>query len=285
MPVTANHRTQIENLLDESHEIEQIIAAWQASESTTPKEIRTGQSRYQAWYARALPLIPEPQLAQFKDMYEGGDFIKRIRSFLAAPLALNDFYDPNTPSPFVNRWRHPFDTNFVENFHTQRGILQSLIYAVADVSPALDVLAEVFARFPDFLQILQNSGRHNIPSPRVEEEVDLQVLVHACLRLFYDDVRPEDYVPEYGGGRSRVDFLLPETGIIVETKMTRKTLNDKKVGDELLIDWGRYSKHPDCRGIFALVYDPERRLQNPSGLQSDLSKEQGNPATRVLVVR
>ncbi|MFJ9894879.1 hypothetical protein ACIQPR_16320 [Streptomyces sp. NPDC091280] len=284
MPMTGNRRLEIEKLLEESYEIERIIAAWQQSETVEEMTIRKGRSQYLAWYSQAIPIIPEAKLANFKDMHEGGDFIKRIKSFLSSPLAKNDFYDPSEPNPLIGKWRYSFDVNFIENFQTQREILQSLIYAVADVSSTLDMLAEIFGRFPDFLQVLQSSERQNITAPRVEKEADLQVLVHACLRLMYEDVRDEDYVPEQGGGRSRVDFLLPEAGIVVETKMTRETLNDKKVGEELLIDWGRYSKHPDCRGIFALIYDPSRRLRNPAGLQSDLSNDQGHPATRVLVI-
>ncbi|MER6828971.1 hypothetical protein ABT352_23530 [Streptosporangium sp. NPDC000563] len=285
MPASTNRRTEIEKLIEESYEIERTLAKWQQGDTVDEIELRNGQSQYQAWYSRSLPLIPEATRAEFKDMYEGGMFIKRIKSFIFAPLAINDFYNPAEENPIIDKWKYPYDRNFAESFHTQRSILQGLIYAVAEVAPTLRELAELFSRFPSFLQVLQNSDRLNIPSPTIENEGDLQVLVHACLRLFYEDVRPEDFVPEYGGGRSRVDFLLPEAGIVVETKMTRETLSDKKVGEELLIDWGRYSKHPDCRGIFALVYDPERRLQNPIGLQSDLTQEQNNPATRVLVVR
>ncbi|MFF0592884.1 PD-(D/E)XK nuclease domain-containing protein [Streptomyces antibioticus] len=285
MSMTANRRSEIEKLIDESYEIEQRIAEWQRLEDLDTLTIRADQSSYQAWYARALAITPEAQRVEFEDMYEGGSFIKRIKSFLASPLAQNDFYNPAEPNPFIDKWRHPFNTHFAENFQTQRGILQSLIYAVADVSHELDTLVEMFGRFPNFLQVLQKSRRKNVAAPRVENEADLQVLVHACLRLMYEDVRPEDYVPEHGGARSRVDFLLPDTGIVVETKMTRTNLRDKQVGDELIIDWERYSKHPDCRGIFALVYDPKMRLQNPAGLQSDLSNAQRHPATQVLVVR
>ncbi len=284
MTVSGSRRAEVERLIEESYEIARRLACWQENENPGERELREGQEQYQYWYSRALPLIPEATREKFVDMYEGGTFIKRIKSFIFAPLAINDFYNPTEENPFVSKWKHPYETNFADNFHTQRSILQGLIYSVAEVAPILRELAEVFGRFPRFLHVLQRSGRPNIPAPIIKDEGDLQVLVHACLRLLYEDVRPEDYVPEYAGGRSRVDFLLPEVGIVVETKMTRNTLHDKKVGEELLIDWGRYSKHPDCRGIFALVYDPARHLQNPAGLQTDLTQEQSNPATRVLVV-
>lgn len=283
--MSSNKRAEIERLLDESYVIESILSAWQVRGSVAPHELREGQERYQSWYSRATPLVSEVSRDKFRDMYEGGLFIQRIKSFLGNPTEINQFYDSTqTDSPF-SKWTYPYSSTFQNSFHEQRSILQSEIYSVAEAAPILSELAETFTRFPSFLQVLQGSGKPNIPAPRIEKEDDLQVLVGSCLRLLYDDVRPEDYVPEYGGGRSRVDFLLPAVGIVVETKMTRKTLTDKKVGEELLIDWGRYTRHPDCRGIFALVYDPDRRLVNPAGLQSDLSQNQSHPATRVIVVR
>jgi hypothetical protein len=56
------------------------------------------------------------------------------------------------------------------------------------------------------------------------------------------------------------------------------------VGEERLIDWGRYQKHPDCRGIFALVYDPERDVHNLAGLELDLPQGASDISTRVVVV-
>ncbi|MFG2462462.1 hypothetical protein ACGFWE_36110 [Streptomyces sp. NPDC048523] len=283
--MSTNRRAEIERLVDEAYEIESLVSKWQQRGTVTRDELRAGQERYQSWYVRATPLISEISREQFKDMYEGGAVIKRIKSFLAKPLEVNQFYDPTSPDSPFPKWSHPYSSTFLECFHTQRSLLQAEIYTVAEVSPLLAEIAEAFTRFPSFLQSLQNSKKPNVPPPTIQKEEDLQVLVGACLRLMYDDVRPEDYVPEHGGGRSRVDFLLPTVGIVVETKMTRESLTDRRVGEELAIDWNRYAKHPDCRGIFALVYDPNRYLTNPAGLQSDLTQDQGNPATRVLVIR
>src|SRR5262249_13935572 len=42
----------------------------------------------------------------------------------------------------------------------------------------------------------------------VQDEYDLQDLMHALLRAFFDDVRPEEYVPSYAAKCTRVDFFL-----------------------------------------------------------------------------
>nr|WP_246319794.1 hypothetical protein [Nocardioides kongjuensis] len=157
--------------------------------------------------------------------------------------------------------------------------------AEAGIVGLLDELTDLFKRFPDYLAVLSTQQNENVRAPSIENERDLQVIVEAILRLHYDDVRPEDYVPEYAGGRSRIDFLLREAGVVIETKMTRPRLRDREVGEELSIDWVRYRKHPDCRAILAVIYDPGRFISNAAGLERDLSSTRDEPVTRALVVR
>jgi hypothetical protein len=45
-------------------------------------------------------------------MYQGGAFIKRIRGFLSAPLEESLLWDEATPNPLVDRFQHPFKTDF-----------------------------------------------------------------------------------------------------------------------------------------------------------------------------
>lgn len=52
----------------------------------------------------------------------------------------------------------------------------------------------------------------------VKDEYDVQDLLHAILRLFFDDIRAEDVSPQYAGGSARVDFLVKQEQIVIETK-------------------------------------------------------------------
>ena len=51
--------------------------------------------------------------------------------------------------------------------------------------------------------------------------------------------------------------------------MARKTLKDKQIGDELIVDIDRYSVHRVVRSY--TVYDPSEYIKNPTGLENDLS--------------
>jgi hypothetical protein len=281
----AEQRQEIEQLINENEGLERRFAAWQQTDDPSAAEVHAGQREYLDWYARAERLVPSEELDRFRDMYEGGQFIQRVRGFISAPRTFNVFYDPAEPNPLVDKWQNPFRSTCQPALLTQRQILIAALHEAADANVVLSELSAYFRRLPDYLLVLDAASNANVPSPKMGNEGDLQLLVHALLKLLYRDVRPEDSVSKRAGAASRVDFLIKDAGVIVETKMTRPSLTDKRVGEELLVDWGRYERHPDCRGIFGLVYDPGCYLGNPAGLEDDLSNSKADIPKHVIVVR
>ena len=146
----------------------------------------------------------------------------------------------------------------------------SSVGAGPDQRKLLDALDVLVLRF--HAVVVQLRDRYNSrPTLDVNDEYDVQDLMHALLRLYFDDVRPEEWVPSYSGSASRTDFLLPQVDTVVEIKKTRTGLNARSVGEQLIIDIAKYKKHPQCRRLVCFVYDPEGRIANPSGLESDLN--------------
>jgi len=80
-----------------------------------------------------------------------------------------------------------------------------------------------------------------------------------------------------------MDFFLKPERIVVEVKKTRDTLRDGDVGDQLNIDIERYAQRPDCETLVCFVFDPDRLLDNPRGLEQDLSGLRGIIEVVVLV--
>jgi hypothetical protein len=101
-------------------------------------------------------------------------------------------------------------------------------------------------------------------------EYDVQDLLHALLRPWVADIRPEEHTPSYAGSSTRMDFLLPEYRRVLEIKFVRDSEHAKKIGNELILDIGHYQKHPDCDSLWCIIYDPQHILQNPEGLKHDL---------------
>lgn len=117
----------------------------------------------------------------------------------------------------------------------------------------------------------------------VNDEYDVQNLLHSLLTLHFDDIRAEEWTPSYAGKSSRMDFLLKDYKIIIEVKKTRRNLRDREVGTQLIEDIARYKTHPDCETLICFVYDPEGLVGNPRGLENDLSSDENNLRVRVYI--
>jgi len=122
----------------------------------------------------------------------------------------------------------------------------------------------------------QIRNRHeNRPTLDVVDEYDVQDLVHALLRLHFDDIREEEYTPSYAAKASRLDFLLKAERIVVEVKKTSPSVGAKQIGSQLIDDIARYNAHPDCGTLICFVYDPDSVISNPRGLERDLQRTDG----------
>lgn len=119
----------------------------------------------------------------------------------------------------------------------------------------------------------------------VHDEYDVQDLFHSLLQLHFEDIRPEEWAPSNAGKSTRMDFLLKQERIVVEIKKTRKGLDAKTVGSELIEDIHRYQSHPECDALICFVYDPDGRITNPRGLENDLRKSTPELIVKVFVRR
>src|SRR5579872_7460923 len=172
------------------------------------------------------------------------------------------------------------ETNGILACNSKRKMLSTLdgILAIAPHSQqegSLPTLEQLCRRFPLFVRHLAARSRGK-PPVTVNDEYDVQFLLNALLRIQFEEVVPESPTPSFAGGSTRMDFLLKREQIVLETKMTRPNLRGKEVADELLIDIQRYAVHPDCRTLACFVYDPGHFIDNPRGLERDLSGEKDN---------
>lgn len=130
--------------------------------------------------------------------------------------------------------------------------------------------------------------RRNAQVLLFSNEYDVQDLLHALLRPWVADIRPEEFTPSYAGSSTRMDFLLPAHKLVIELKFVRDRGHAKKIGDELIVDIEHYRRHPECQTLWCVVYDPNQYLVNGRGLCADLSGKRrsrdGELLTKVLVL-
>ena len=153
-------------------------------------------------------------------------------------------------------------------------ILTRLKYSQQEIYPhssaeAISKIEYIFNNFHSIAQqlLIRHSSRSTIT---INDEYDVQDLLHALFLTFFKDIRAEEAVPNHAGANSRLDFLIPDYEIGIEVKMTRDGLKDKQIGDELLVDIGRYKSHPKCRNFLCFIYDPNYYINNFQGLKADL---------------
>lgn len=124
----------------------------------------------------------------------------------------------------------------------------------------------------------------NRASLDVKDEYDVQDLFHSLLNLYFNDIRKEEWIPSYAGGASRIDFFLPEISAVIEIKRSRQSMSTKDLGEQLIVDIAKYKRHPQCSRLICFVYDPEGRVNNPRGLENDLSNCDNDIDVRTIIV-
>jgi hypothetical protein len=185
-----------------------------------------------------------------------------------------------------------FDAAYCRGLTNAAAILDSMIAELEEFGLAsgaaeeepdhLTLIEKICLRFHAVVRQLQQ--RHaDRPTITIEDEYDVQDLLHGILRLHFDDIRAEEWTPSYAGGSSRVDFLLKTEEIVIEVKKTRSSMKPKDLGEQLIIDRARYEAHPNCKALVCFVYDPEGRIGNPVGIERDLERNGGRLKVRVII--
>jgi hypothetical protein len=225
-----------------------------------------------------------------------GVYSKPSDEFLAWIATVEDFIIQNFgENSSVFRLYNKFDDilisgNEQNDFEKQHTKLIAALKACYTATPIktykpltqADLLKAIFDRFHSV--VVQLRKRHNSkPTLDVQDEYDVQDLLHCLLKVHFDDIRKEEWTPSYAGGSSRMDFLLKNEQLVIEVKMTRQGLADKDLGKQLIEDKAKYKAHPDCKRLICFTYDPEGRITNPKGIQIDLNQEDEDFIVEIII--
>ena len=193
-------------------------------------------------------------------------------------------------SLFSHKSKDKFDTlhikTFIDFLKSIRNNPEIIIRHIDESTNIENLIESILTNFHRAAQQLLKGRKDKAKlreTLKIKDEYDVQDLLHAFLRLHFDDITPEDSSPSYAGGASRIDFILNDHKIAIEVKMTRKTLTDKRIGEELLIDIGRYQTHKNVETLFCFIYDPDSLINNPKRLANDLEEHSKKIKVKVII--
>jgi hypothetical protein len=146
----------------------------------------------------------------------------------------------------------------------------------------LSITKKVCQRFHLVARQLRLRGEYR-STVNVEDECDVQDLMHALLRQHFDDIGTDEWIPSYGNGVSRTTYLLDHDRLAIVVKKTRTGLSRKDLADQVRADVERYRDRGRCTQLLCFIYDPEGRIGNPRGLESELSTTSEHFAVDVVV--
>ena len=193
-------------------------------------------------------------------------------------------------SPYVLGFREKVKQGYTGSVKSGIGILESLKedFEAGDMSPLepgynpIQMIANICERFHIVARQLR-SRYEDRSTIDVQDEYDVQDLMHSLLHLHVNDIRAEEWTPSYAGKSSRMDFLLKQEQIVIEIKKARKGLGAKELGSQLIEDIARYEIHPDCDTLVCFVYDPDGRISNPRGIENDLKQDKEDLKVQVWI--
>lgn len=144
-------------------------------------------------------------------------------------------------------------------------------------------LEEILRNFPDAFRKMSKRRKGRDPL-QLKDEYDLQYILNIVLSPLYEDVREEENSPSHGGSSSRIDFLIKDGKLAIETKYCREGMRSKDIKSQLSEDVEHYRSHPDCNTLICLVYDPDGNIENPTGFENDLSGDRGALELKTIVI-
>ena len=150
-------------------------------------------------------------------------------------------------------------------------------------SDTVELVKMLCCRFHSVARQLRLRGEYRT-TLSVEDEIDVQDLLHALLRVHFDNIDTDEWTPSYSSGAPRTTLLLNDGRLAVIVKKTRPGLNAKDLGDQLQIDIERYRSHGRCTTLLCFMYDPEGRIGNPRGLEASLTSVSKSFVIDLLVV-
>lgn len=145
-------------------------------------------------------------------------------------------------------------------------------------------IERIFNRFSEIVIPLQKRQGDKEPLT-MDQEADVQYLLHSLLKLYFDDVRREPHTDRHSSVSPRIDFLVQNETIGIEVKRASQTRQEKALRKELAEDKEQYRLDTNIDTLLVFVYDPEKQIENKAEFEASFEQDSPQMTTRVTVTR
>ncbi|MBX0325250.1 hypothetical protein EGH21_19675 [Halomicroarcula sp. F13] len=149
---------------------------------------------------------------------------------------------------------------------------------------AVHKIEKIFNRFGEIALPLRERRSDKEPL-EMNDEADVQYLLHGLLKLDFDDVRREPHTERHSSVSPRIDFLIQDETIGIEVKRASPTRQEKALRKELSEDKEQYRLDTNIDTLLMFIYDPEKQIENKAEFESSFEQETPQMETRVTVTR
>lgn len=136
-------------------------------------------------------------------------------------------------------------------------------------APSADIrlVEQVCMRMPNAARILFTRQRKNKNPYILEDEYDVQDLLHALLRAYLKYSVQEDPIPKVAGTKSsRADISIAELGVLIEVKFVRGPDDQKRIFDDLSRDLIVYTSWSPLKTLLFVIYNADD-LRDPEAIE------------------
>lgn len=149
---------------------------------------------------------------------------------------------------------------------------------------ALARIKQVIRMFDTSAKIL-SKRRQNKTSYLIEDEYDMQDLLHCILKSQFPDIKKESHSIEIAKGEKRIDLVIPSARIVIELKIIFDKGKSLEIVDQLKIDIESYHSHPHCGTFIGFIYNPQNEIEDPEKIINDLSgtRTKGDHVFEVII--
>lgn len=128
-----------------------------------------------------------------------------------------------------------------------------------------ELTRNILNNFSNSIQKIIKNRRKGHVEFTINDEYDVQDILYVILKSVFPHLRDEDAIAKVGAKTTKIDLILREEQILIETKMIKQSdTNETHFIEQLKVDFESYHQCNWLSKLFCFVYDPYKKTKDLS---------------------